>query len=121
MGASIGRFLVLNGVTCSAGGSQTSNAVKIPSNADGNFALQYEVTDGGGTATFDALFCTTETGTFIQPTGLSDIVTGVTATTSNASDIVSFSPPVTRGWIKIRCTETGSATTVVTTARLIMQ
>jgi hypothetical protein len=118
MGASIGRWLVLNGVTCTAAGTQTSNAVKIPSNADGNFSLKYSMGAGGGTAKFEALFCDTETGTFIEPAAMGDIVTGCTASTSG---IVSFSPPVIRGWIKIRMAETASATSIVGTARLMMQ
>lgn len=104
------------GVTISASGSYTTQAFDLNEiKPNGYFGLQVTVS-GSGTCKFEYL-CSIDGVNFVEPTGATDIASGVTTVTSA---LTSFTPAPCR-YIKIKCTETGGANSVTVTAWLCIQ
>lgn len=87
---------------------------------EGNFALMYTIT-GDGTLTLEYTGCSTSGGTFIEPSGASDIATGLTKTSgTSGTDIITFEPEL-MPFMKIKITETGTSNDAVITLHLFVQ
>ena len=106
---------VINGEVIQASGSFTSKAIELNNlKPNGYFSLQVAVT-GSGTAKFEFL-CSNNGEVFVAPESSAPIIQDVTTTTGR---LVSFSPPPC-GWIKIKCSETGSSNTVTVSAWMVV-
>ena len=107
----ITTFQLFTGTSISANGSLTSKAVdlrRIASN--GLFSVYYAIT-GDGTAKIEYLLCSTETGTYLEPSTASDIGSSLTKTSGPGSDgknVIAFEPELAP-FLKIKITETGTA------------
>lgn len=87
---------------------------------DGTFSIEYLVT-GDGTCKFEYLLSNTAGGTFIKPSGATDIASSITKSSGTSGrDFVSFSP-ILAPFLKIRCTETTNTNAVVVTLTLNIQ
>lgn len=110
---------VLDAVTVAASGTATSTVIDLngPELA-GYFSLQVAVT-GDGTAKFE--YQVSNNGTdYVEPTGASDIATGITKTSgpgADGKDIYSFEP-VPANYIRIKVTEIGTSNSVTVSAWL---
>jgi hypothetical protein len=104
-----------------AGQNESTAAIDLRQIAqDGTFSIKYTVT-GTGTCKFEYNLCDTKTGTFIEPSGASDIASSITASSgTSGTDWVSFSP-ILAPFMKIKCTETGSSNAVVVTLSVFTQ
>jgi hypothetical protein len=112
--------LIIN-ETIAASGSFTSEAISLTGDVDsnGDFSIQVNIT-GDGTAKIE--YSLSNDGvTYITPTGVSEIATGLTKTTNTTgNDMYSFSPMLAR-FIKIIITETGTSNSVTIAATLLSQ
>ena len=87
---------------------------------DGVFALKYTIT-GDGTLTLEYTGCETKDGTFVEPSGASDIATGLTKTSgTSGTDIITFEPEL-MPFMKIKATETVTTDDAVLTLHLFIQ
>jgi len=115
-------FKTHNAVTIAAGGSSTSAAIPLDEyRPDGYFSIQVDLS-GDGTAKFEYLLSNDEV-TYIDPTGATDIGSGLTKTGGVAGDGTehySFSPELAKS-MKIIVTETGSSSSVTVTVTLAIQ
>lgn len=104
-----------------AGQNESTVAIDLRKIAqDGTFSIKYTVT-GTGTCKFEYVLCDTASGTFVEPSGASDIASSITAASgTSGTDWVSFDP-IIAPFMKIKCTETGSSNAVVVTLKLFIQ
>jgi hypothetical protein len=87
---------------------------------NGVFAIKYTVT-GDGTVKFEYNVCEKDDGTFIEPSGASDIASSITKTSGTSGvDVVSFEPEIAP-FMKIKVTETGTSNAAVVTLDLFIQ
>jgi len=114
---------IFTAITIAANESFESVPIKLPaSSMEGFFALGIELT-GSGTATFE--YETSDYGNeFVTHSDAADkIVTGFTVTSgpgSDGKDRISFEPELC-SYLKIKCTETGGASTITITVTLTVQ
>lgn len=101
--------------------NESSVAVDLTQIAqDGIFSVLYTIT-GSGTAKIEYTVCATKDGTFIEPSGASDIASGLTSSSGTSGvDLVSFEPELAP-FMKIKLTETGTAADVVVDLWLFIQ
>lgn len=101
--------------------SVTSGAIPLMEIAqNGIFSLEYLIT-GDGTVKIEYLLCSTEHGTYIEPSTATDIASGLTKTSgSSGQDIISFNPEMAP-WLKLKVTETGTSENAVVTLILNIQ
>lgn len=108
-------------VTIDASGSSSSDAIDLQRRGiDGYFSVQVNIS-GSGTAKVEYLL-SNDGVTYIEPTSASDITSGFTATSGPGSDgngFFSFQPEPAR-YMKIKVTETGTASSIVATVTLMM-
>ena len=113
---------VFNAQSTAASGTSSSSAIDLARfQSLGSFSLQVAVS-GTGTAKFEYLV-SNDGVNYLEPTGASDIATGITATSgpgADGRDIYYFEPKMAR-YLKLRVTETGGANAVVVTAYLAIQ
>jgi len=103
-----------------SGLSSVINLSNLP--ADGKMLLDLTIT-GDGTAKAEYLVCDTVDGTFIEPSGATDICTGHTKVTGasgrNLYKIDSWTPFLNK-FMKIKITETGGVNTITPTVKLVI-
>ena len=113
---------VFDAIIIAASGDATSVPLDLQAYAaEGFFSLQIELT-GDGTAKFE--YENSNDGkTYITQSATADqIVSGFTKTSgpgSDGKDLVSFEPEPAR-YLRIKCTETGTADSVTITATVLM-
>jgi len=102
-----------------ASGNSTSSAIDLGNQAtDGYFSLQVTLT-GDGTAKFEYLL-SNNGADYLEPSTAVDIATGHVKTSgpgSDGKDIYWFEPEQAR-WMKIKVTETGTASAITVSAWL---
>lgn len=113
---------IFSGELIAASGNAISTPAIDLSKVDGFFSLQIALT-GDGTAKFE--YMSSNDGTnFITQTGAADqIVTGFVKTSgpgSDGKDMISFDPELCK-FLKIKCTETGTANSVTITVTIAIQ
>ena len=87
---------------------------------DGIFGVFYTIT-GDGVLTLEYTGCITDDGTFIEPSGASDIGSSLVKTSgTGGSDFVSFQPEL-MPFMKIKATETGTSANAVLDLYLLIQ
>ena len=108
--------IVINAETIIASGVFTSKPVLVPCNCS-NFGLQWVITDDG-TGKFEVETSGNGGSTFIEDT--TDIATAQTKTTGpdGAGNNSTVFSPVPCEAVRIKCTETGTADSIVVTAIL---
>ena len=112
----IHTILAFNAVVLTAGSSSTSEVIDVKSLANsGNFSVEWTAT-GTGTGKIEYLICSTINGTFIEPSGASDIKASITT----GHDAIAFTP-VLAPYMKLKITETGGATAITFTVHLNIQ
>ena len=119
--ASVTSTTVINAQTVVKSGTYTSSAIDL-SNVRGYFSLYYAIT-GDGTAKFEYLF-SSDDSTFLEPSGGSDVATGLTKTSgpgADGKDVTAFSPFMWGKRMKIKVTETGGVNSITVTAILNIQ
>lgn len=102
------------GTSIAASGSLTSAIVDLRNAAANGLFSVYFVITGDGTAKIEYLLCSTEEGTFIEPSTASDIATGQTKTSGPGSDgksLVAFEPELAP-FLRIKITETGASSAI---------
>jgi hypothetical protein len=113
------KLWVANSITKNT--NESTTAVDLRQIAqDGTFSIKYTVT-GDGTCKFEYTVCDTIDGTYLEPSGASDIASSITSSSgTSGTDWVSFSP-ILAPFMKIKCTETGTSNAVVVTLSLFTQ
>jgi len=89
---------------------------------NGVFSVYFKIT-GDGTAKVEYLLSSEEYGPFIEPSSASDVTTGQTKTSgpgSDGIDLVVFQPEIAP-FMKIKITETGTASAITPNLWLNMQ
>lgn len=101
--------------------SVTSGAIPLTEIAqNGLFSLEYLIT-GDGTVTIEYLLCSTEHGTYVEPSTATNIATGLTKSSGTSGhDIITFNPEMAP-WMKIKVTETVNSSDAVVTLTLNIQ
>lgn len=113
---------IFDGITIAAGGVASSVPLELPYHLEGFFSLQIEIT-GDGTGKFEYSISNDGETYIVQTAAADQIVAGFTKTSGPASDgkdVVSFEPEVTKK-MKIICTETGAASSIVVTATVLVR
>ena len=104
-----------------ASGTATSAVIPLDEiKSDGFFSIQFEAT-GSGTLTTEYQLSNNDgldnkPGTYLTPTGASDITTAAAA----GNDIISFNPELAKK-MKIKITEAGGANSITVSAWLCIQ